>query len=58
MLKFWKMFRYAAMGGLVMQFGCPILSGLFNNIVNNGLTWAALEFLADNNGVFDLFTDS
>ncbi len=58
MLKFWKTFRYVAVGGIVLQFGgCPVLNGLFTNIVNNGITWAALEFLGDNNGIFDLFVD-
>ncbi len=58
MLKSWKKFRYLAMGAVVLQFGgCPIANGFFTNIVNNGVTWAALEFLADNNGIFDLFAD-
>ncbi len=56
MRKYWKMFRFVALGGVVLQ-GCPIAQGLITNIVNNGLTWAALEFLADNNGIFDLFAD-
>ena len=59
MLKFWKMFRYVALGGIVLQFGgCPIIGGLFNNLVQNGVSFLALEFLTDNNGIFDLFTDS
>ncbi len=59
MLKFWKKFRYVALGGIVLQFGgCPIVGGLFGNLLENGISWAALEFLADNNGIFDLFTDS
>jgi len=55
MLRFWKKFRYVALGGIVLQFGgCPI----FSNLLENGLSWAALEFLADNDGIFDLFADS
>ncbi len=58
MRKYWKMFRFVALGGVVLQFGgCPIFQGFAQNILNNGVTWAALEFLADNNGVFDLFAD-
>ena len=57
MLKFWKSFRYVALGGGILLQGCPIFQGFAQNIVNNGLTWAALEFLADNNGIFDLFQD-
>ncbi len=59
MLKFWKMFRYVAMGGIVLQFGgCPVLNGLFSNLLNNGVSFLALEFLTDNAGIFDLFQDS
>ncbi len=59
MLKFWKKFRYVALGGIVLQFGgCPILGGLFGNLVENGVSFLALEFLTDNNGIFDLFADS
>ena len=54
MRKFWKVFRYVALGGVVLQFGgCPV----FSNLLNNGASWAALEFLLDNNGIFDLFPD-
>ncbi len=58
MLKFWKKFRYVAMGGIVLQFGgCPILGGLFSNLLENGVSFAALEFLTDNDNIFDLFND-
>ncbi len=55
MLRFWKKFRYVALGGVVLQFGgCPLVS----NLLENGVSFLALEFLTDNNGIFDLFADS
>ena len=55
MLKSWKKFRYLALGAVALQFGgC----GLFRNLLENSVSFVALEFLTDNNGIFDLFSDS
>lgn len=57
MLKFWKTFRYVALGGVALQFwGCG--SGWWKQLLIDGVTFAGLEFLTDNNGIFDLFTDN
>ncbi len=54
MLKFWKKFRYFALGAVAMQFGgCPLLS----NVLQDSVTFTILEFLTDNGGIFDLFAD-
>jgi hypothetical protein len=58
MLKFWKKFRYFALGAVVLQFGGCGINGLFSGLLENAVSYAALEFLTDNNGIFDLFTDS
>ena len=56
MLKFWKTFRYFALGGVALQFwGCG--SGWWQNFLVDGLVHTGLEFLTDNDGVFDLFQD-
>ncbi len=58
MLKFWKKFRYLALGAVVLQFGggCGI-GGLFGGLLENAVSYAALEFLTDNTAIFDLFAD-
>ncbi len=54
MLKFWKKFRYFALGAVVLQFGgC----NLFSQLLENAVSFTALEFLTDNDGIFDLFAD-
>lgn len=54
MLKSWKKFRYLALGAVALQFGgC----GLFGNLLQNSVSFTALEFLTDNDGIFDLFAD-
>ena len=54
MLKSWKKFRYLALGAVALQFGgC----GLFENLMQNAVSFTALEFLIDNDAVFDLFND-
>ncbi len=58
MLKFWKKFRYFALGAVVLQFGGCGVSGIFSGLLENLVSFTALEFLTDNNGIFDLFTDS
>ena len=58
MLKFWKKFRYFALGAVVLQFGGCGLDNLFPNLMANAVSYTLLEFLTDNNGIFDLFTDS
>jgi hypothetical protein len=58
MLKFWKKFRYFALGAVVLQFGGCSVNALFSSLLENAVSFTALEFLTDNNGIFDLFTDS
>lgn len=56
MHKLWKAFRYVALGGVVLQFGgC---SWWWQNLLPSSVGTLAWEFLLDNNGVFDLFTDN
>ena len=57
MLKFWKKFRYFAMGAVVLQFGGCGINGLFSSLLENAVSFTALEFLTDNPGIFDLFPD-
>jgi hypothetical protein len=58
MLKFWKKFRYFAMGAVALQFwGCGI-GEFFGNLLGDAVSFTALEFLTDNDGIFDLFSDS
>ncbi len=47
-----KAVTLAAVAGMVFQFG-----GCLNvrSLVQQGLTWAAFEWVADNDAVFDLF---
>jgi hypothetical protein len=45
----------AVAGGMLPIFGC--VSGLFSNLLSNGISYGALEFLLDNDGIFDLFQD-
>ena len=57
MLNFWKKFRYFALGGMALQFwGCGWES-LWNGLWADGVTYGILEYLLDNDGVFDLFAD-
>lgn len=57
MLSFWKKFRYFVLGGVALQFaGCG--GGFFGRLLEDGVSYVALEFLTDNNGIFDLFTDN
>ena len=62
MLKFWKKFRYVALGGILLQCGgCGWnfgwLGGLWCQLSSCFLCNIAWEFLLDNDGVFDLFAD-
>ena len=57
MLKFWKKFRYFAMGAVALQFwGCGV-GEFFGNLLGDAVSFTALEFLLDNDGIFDLFAD-
>ena len=57
MLKFWKKFRYFAMGAVALQFfGCGI-GQFFSNLLGDAVSYTALEFLLDNDSIFDLFAD-
>ncbi len=58
MLKLWKQFRYFALGAIVLQFGggCG-LGNLFGNLLQDSISFTVLEFLTDNDGIFDLFGD-
>jgi hypothetical protein len=42
--------------GAIWQFGACLGVG-FRRVVQDGVTYAGLEFLLDNNAVLDLFTD-
>ncbi len=57
MLKFWKKFRYFALGAVVLQFGGCGVGNLFSNLLADAVSFTALEFLTDNDGIFDLFAD-
>jgi hypothetical protein len=49
----WKTFRYVLIGGVCLQWATCIQA-----IINNLPVTLLLEFLTDNNAVFDLFTDN
>lgn len=57
MLKFWNKFRYFALGAVVLQFGGCGINGLWSNLLENAVSFTALEFLTDNDSIFDLFAD-
>lgn len=57
MLKFWNKFRYFALGAVVLQFGGCGINGLWSGLLENAISFTALEFLTDNDGIFDLFAD-
>ena len=57
MLKFWKQFRYVALGAVALQFGGCGFEGVFQNVLGNAVSYTVLEFLTDNDGIFDLFND-
>ena len=42
----------------LLEFGGCLNSGVTRDILVEGVTQAGLEFLLDNNVVFDLFTDN
>ncbi|MCG3136393.1 MAG: hypothetical protein HJJLKODD_00225 [Phycisphaerae bacterium] len=60
MLKFWKKARYVVLGATVMGWwGCGgDGGGWWTNWLTSVPTYLIGEFLTDNNGVFDLFTDN
>lgn len=58
MLRFWKTFRYVALGGFVLQLGGCFGGQIWREVLIAGITSQAFEFLLDNNGIFDLFTDN
>ncbi|MHC4091455.1 MAG: hypothetical protein ACYSVY_14490 [Planctomycetota bacterium] len=54
-----KMLKYGALvatGGMILQFG-GCLGGNWQNLAWSAVTYAGLEFVTDNDGVFDLFQD-
>lgn len=56
MLKFWKTFRYFALGGAALQFwGCG--SGWWQDFLYDAVTYVGIQFLSDNDGIFDLIAD-
>lgn len=57
MLKLWKQFRYVALGVVALQFGGCGFGGIFSGLLENAVSYTALEFLTDNDGIFDLFAD-
>lgn len=42
----------------LLQFGGCLNSGVARDFLMDGVTQVGLEFLLDNNAVFDLFTDN
>lgn len=60
MLKCWKNFRYVVLGAVVLQFGgCGGgFGGIWQDLLTSSVSYTILEFVSDNNGVFDLFTDN
>lgn len=59
MLKCWKNFRYVVLGAVALQFGgCGGLGGIWQDLLTSSVSFTILEFVTDNNGVFDLFTDN
>lgn len=58
MKKNWiKMTAIAALAGTMFQFGGCGINGLFNALVRTAPIYLGLEFLTDNDGLFDLFED-
>ena len=43
--------------GCLFQLGCLNLGGIFNSMLRSAPVYAALEWAADNDAVFDLFED-
>ena len=58
MLKSWKKFAFLALGGLLVPACIGGAGGIWQNLLSNSVSFGILEFLTDNNGVFDLFTDN
>lgn len=59
MKKNWiKMTAIAALAGTMFQFGGCGINGIFNALLRTAPVYVGLEFLTDNDGVFDLFQDS
>ncbi len=46
----------AAMGGALLQFG-GCFGGIFQALLQGAPVYVGLEFLTDNDGIFDLFAD-
>ena len=57
MLKLRKKFCCLALGVVVFQFGGCGFNNILQNLMSNAITFTALEFLTDNDSVFDLFGD-
>ncbi len=54
-----KTMKVAAMAvilGTVLQFG-GCVGRIFQNVLSTSVTYGILEFVTDNDGVFDLFAD-
>ncbi len=43
--------------GFLFQFGCLPLGGLISAFASNAPIWIGMEWVADNDAVFDLFED-
>lgn len=58
MKKNWiKMTAMAALAGTMFQFGGCGVSGIFRSLLRTAPIALGIEFLTDNNSVFDLFPD-
>ncbi len=59
MLKCWTTVRFVALSGIALAtVGCGSLTGWWSNFWPALATTTAIEFLTDNNAIFDLFTDN
>ena len=57
MLKSWKKFAFIALGGMAVP-QCFNFGGIWQDLLSSSVSFTILEFLTDNNGIFDLFTDN
>ena len=57
MQKSWKKLALIALGGSVIP-QCINWGEIWSDLLASSVSFTILEFLTDNNGVFDLFTDN
>ncbi len=52
-----KVAMVGLLAGTVFQFGCLNIGGLWKSFITAAPIYALMEFVLDNDGVFDLFED-